>query len=67
MQLLRHGIDRSVIALWLGHEPVETTQMYRHADLRLKEEALEKITPFDVKPGRFRPDDELLAFLEGLK
>jgi integrase/recombinase XerD len=66
MQLLRHGIDRSVIALWLGHESVETTQMYLHADLRLKEEALEKITPLDVKPGRFRPDDELLAFLEGL-
>jgi integrase/recombinase XerD len=66
MQLLRHGIDRSVIALWLGHESVETTQMYLHADLRLKEEALEKVTPLDVKPGRFRPDDELLAFLEGL-
>jgi integrase/recombinase XerD len=66
MQLLRHGIDRSVIALWLGHESVETTQMYLHADLRLKEQALEKVTPLDVQPGRFRPDDELLAFLEGL-
>ncbi len=66
MQLLRHGVDRSVIALWLGHESVETTQMYLHADLRLKEAALEKVTPLDVKPGRFRPDDELLAFLEGL-
>jgi len=66
MQLLRNGIDRSVIALWLGHESVETTQMYLHADLRLKEEALEKVTPLDVKPGRFRPDGELLAFLEGL-
>ena len=66
MQLLRHGIDRSVIALWLGHESVETTQMYLHADLRLKEEALSKVTPLDVPPGRFRPDDELLAFLEGL-
>ena len=66
MQLLRHGIDRSVIALWLGHESVETTQMYLHADLRLKEEALSKMTPLDVPPGRFRPDDELLAFLEGL-
>ncbi len=66
MQLLRHGIDRSVIALWLGHESVETTQMYLHADLRLKEDALEKVTPLDVRPGRFRPDDELLAFLESL-
>ena len=66
MQLLQHGIDRSVIALWLGHESVETTQMYLHADLRLKEEALSKIVPLDVKPGRFRPDDKLLAFLEGL-
>jgi integrase/recombinase XerD len=66
MQLLHHGIDRSVIALWLGHESVETTQMYLHADLRLKEEALSKVTPWDVPPGRFRPDDELLAFLEGL-
>jgi integrase/recombinase XerD len=66
MQLLRHGIDRSVIALWLGHESVETTQMYLHADLRLKEEALSKLPPLDVPPGRFRPDDELLAFLEGL-
>ena len=66
MQLLQHGVDRSVIALWLGHESVETTQMYLHADLRLKEEALSKVTPLDVKPGRFRPDDQLLAFLEGL-
>jgi integrase/recombinase XerD len=66
MQLLRAGIDRSVIALWLGHESVETTQMYLHADLRLKEEALARMTPLDVPPGRFRPDDKLLAFLEGL-
>jgi integrase/recombinase XerD len=66
MQLLQHGIDRSVIALWLGHESVETTQMYLHADLRLKEEALSKVTPLDIQPGRFRPDDQLLAFLEGL-
>lgn len=66
MQLLQHGIDRAIIALWLGHESVETTQMYLHADLRLKEEALSKVTPLDVKPGRFRPDDKLLAFLEDL-
>jgi len=66
MQLLQHGIDRSVIALWLGHESVETTQMYLHADLRLKEQALSRVTPLDVKPGRYRPDDKLLAFLESL-
>jgi integrase/recombinase XerD len=66
MQLLPHGIDRSVIALWLGHESVETTQIYLHADLRQKEEALAKVTPLDMPPGRFRPDDEPLAFLEGL-
>lgn len=66
MQMLKHGIDRSVIALWLGHESVETTQMYLHADMRLKEEALARMTPLGAKPGRFRPDDELLAFLEGL-
>jgi integrase/recombinase XerD len=66
MQLLQHGIDRAVIALWLGHESVETTQMYLHADLRLKEKVLSKITPLDVKSGRFQPDDKLLAFLEEL-
>lgn len=66
MELLQHGIDRSVIALWLGHESVETTQMYLHADLRLKEKALSRTTPLKVKSGRYRPDDKLLAFLEGL-
>jgi len=66
MELLQHGIDRSVIALWLGHESVETTQMYLHADLRLKEQALSRIVPVDVKPQRYHPDDKLLAFLEGL-
>jgi integrase/recombinase XerD len=44
---------------------VETTQIYLHADLRQKEESLAKVTPSDLPPGRFRPDDELLAFLEG--
>lgn len=66
MELLQHGVDRSVIALWLGHESVETTQMYLHADMRLKEKALSRITPLGVKPGRYRPDDKLLAFLESL-
>jgi site-specific recombinase XerD len=66
MDLLHHGVDRSVIALWLGHESVETTQMYLHADMRLKEKALSRTTPLGVKPGRYQPDDRLLAFLESL-
>ena len=66
MELLQHNVDRSVIALWLGHESVESTQMYLHADLRLKEQALSRTTALGVKPVRYRPDDQLLAFLEGL-
>jgi len=66
MELLRHGVDRSVIALWLGHESVETTQIYLHADIQLKEQALARTTPLGLKPGRFRPHDTLLAFLEAL-
>lgn len=66
MDLLHRGIDRSVIALWLGHESVETTQMYLDANLELKEQVLAKTTPFKVRPGRYRPDDRLLAFLKSL-
>lgn len=66
MELLSHGVDRSVIALWLGHESVETTQMYLHADLRLKEQALSRVTPLGVTPCRYRPEDHLLGFLESL-
>jgi site-specific recombinase XerD len=66
MDLLFNGVDRSVIALWLGHESVETTQIYLHADLRLKEKALACTTPHGGEPGRFEPDDKLLAFLESL-
>lgn len=66
MALLNKGVDRSVIALWLGHESAETTQIYLHADLRTKEKALSRTTPFGTKPGRYRPDDALLAFLESL-
>ena len=66
MRLLRAGIDTSVIALWLGHEQIETTQIYLHADLEIKERALAKTNPANLTPGRFRPPDKLLAFLEAL-
>jgi integrase/recombinase XerD len=66
MRLLRAGIDSSVIALWLGHEQIETTQIYLHADLEIKDRALARTAPIDTKPGRFRPADKLLVFLEAL-
>jgi site-specific recombinase XerD len=66
MRLLHAGTDTTVIALWLGHEQAETTQIYLHADLALKEKALARTTPPDAKPGRYRPPDKLLAFLEAL-
>jgi site-specific recombinase XerD len=64
--LLQAGVDRAVIALWLGHESVETTQMYLDADLAMKERALARLAPLHASPKRFRPRDRLLAFLEGL-
>jgi site-specific recombinase XerD len=66
MQLLQRGVDRSVIALWLGHESIETTQIYLHADLRLKEQALARTSSSGQVPRRFSPGDALLTFLEGL-
>ena len=66
MRLLHAGVDTSVIALWMGHEQADTTQIYLHADLELKEKALAKTTPVNTKPGRYQPPDELLAFLESL-
>lgn len=67
MELLQAGVDCSVIALWLGHESIETTQTYLHAHLALKEAALAKLKPHEHgKPSRFRPSDRLLAFLESL-
>jgi integrase/recombinase XerD len=66
MRLLRAGIDLSIIALWLGHEQMETTQIYLHADLAMKERALARTTPVNTSPGRYRPTDTLLAFLETL-
>lgn len=66
MELLQAGVDRAVIALWLGHESVETTQIYLDADLALKEQALQKAAPFGATGLRFRPDDQLLTFLRSL-
>lgn len=66
MALLAADVDSSVIAMWLGHESVNTTQIYLHAHLALKEVALARTTPASVKPGRFRPDDRLLSFLSAL-
>lgn len=61
MELLQHGVDHTVIALWLGHESVETTQIYIHADLRMKEKALSRVAAPETRPGRYRPDDKLLG------
>ena len=66
MELLQAGVDRSLIALWLGHESVETTQIYLDADLAMKEKVLAKTTPIKARRARYRPDDELLSFLKGL-
>ena len=66
MELLQAGVDRSVIALWLGHESVETTQIYLDANLALKEDALKKMSPLQASVGRFKPDDQLLTFLRNL-
>ena len=67
MELLQAGVDCSVIALWLGHESIETTQTYLHAHLALKEAALPKLKPYQRgNRTRFRPNDQLLAFLQAL-
>jgi site-specific recombinase XerD len=66
MQLLQSGVDRTVIALWLGHESVETTQMYLHADIAIKERAMAKTQSAEKPVDRYRPPDDLLGFLENL-
>ena len=66
MDLLQHGVDHAVIALWLGHESPETTQIYLHACLQLREQALARMTPLNVRAGRYRPSDQLRAFLKSL-
>jgi integrase/recombinase XerD len=66
MSLLRAGVDTSVIALWLGHETTDTTQIYLHADMTIKEQALARVQPPHTSPGRYRPPDSLLTFLTAL-
>ena len=66
MTLLASGVDQTVIALWLGHERVETTDVYIHGDLTIKERAIARTAPPGTRPGRYKPPDALLAFLEGL-
>jgi integrase/recombinase XerD len=66
MRLLTAGVDSTVIALWLGHESVTTTQIYIHADLAVKEQALARTAPLDATPGRYQPSDAVMTFLDGL-
>ena len=66
MRLLLSGVAITVIALWLGHKQVATTQIYLHADMTQKERAIARLTPPTTKPGRYRPPNAILAFLEGL-
>jgi site-specific recombinase XerD len=66
LEMLQAGVDRAVIALWLGHESVETTQIYLEATLAMKEQALQQTSPPNGSPGRFRPGDQLLNFLNAL-
>jgi integrase/recombinase XerD len=67
MELLQAGVDRSVIARWLGHESIEKTKLFLHAHIALKEAAVAKLKPYERgRQTRFRPNDRLLAFLEAL-
>ena len=66
MDLLRNGVDIAVIALWLGHESIVSTQSYLHADMALKEKALSQANQGGVPVKRYRPPDQLLAILESL-
>ena len=66
MLLRARGVDIATIALWLGHESAETTHIYEHADPALKEKAIARTAPLGAKPGRYRPSDSLLTFLESL-
>ncbi len=66
MTLLQAGVDTAVIALWLGHADIRSTNAYLHADMTIKQRALDRTTPTTSPPGRYKPTDSLLAFLEAL-
>lgn len=66
MRLLHAGVDIATIALWLGHESIETTSIYLHADMTIKQRAIDRTTPIGTKPGRYQPPDKLIAFLEAI-
>ena len=66
MSLLQAGVDTAVIALWLGHADIRSTNVYLHAAMPIKQRALDRTTPPATKPGRYRPSDPVLAFLESL-
>ncbi len=66
MHLLQSGVDITVIALWLGHESIETTHQYVEANLAMKDQALAKVEEIPTKRGRYRPNDKLLQFLDDL-
>ena len=66
MELLQAGVDRALIAIWLGHESLDTTQIYLDANLQLKEAILAKMNPLQSKPGRYRPGDQLMSYLKTL-
>jgi integrase len=66
MNLLQAGVDTTVIAMWLGHESIETTHVYLEADLELKQRVLSKMVPPGSKPSTYKPDDALMAFLKNL-
>ena len=66
MSLLQAGVDTTVISLWLGHAGIRSTDPYVHADMTIKEKALALTTPVTATPGRYRPSDKVLAFLDSL-
>ena len=66
MNLLRSGVSGTVIALWLGHETIETTQIYLHADMAIKKKVMEQIRPEDIPEGVYQPADDILVFLKSL-
>jgi site-specific recombinase XerD len=66
MNLLHNGVDTAVIALWLGHADIRSTATYLHADMTIKEQALQRMATTDLPAGRYQPSDKLLAFLDSL-